>query len=189
MFKYMESIPLNKTIRPQSIHQEMKKLRIYYDVLDHFNINKKNEKEFVHMIYKFEQVPKTLEWHDILKFSLKYQDDDLLTYIKNNTNETHAILLNSLNSHGSVDFMINGLSVKMNTNFIIIEFENKDKLYFKINKTNTIRYLGGYVDRKRKKGNLAFKNKNDFMIFVDNYKTCQKYKPHEFTELKHLLTF
>lgn len=61
--------------------------------------------------------------------------------------------MQSLLKHRAHDFVYDGLKIKMNTQIIIIEYENGDKMYYKLTQINTIRYLGGFIERKKNRAN------------------------------------
>ena len=75
----------------------------------------------------------------------------------------------------------------MNTSIVIIEYENGDKMYYKLTEINTIRYLVGFIERKKNKGKLTFKRASDFEIFIKNYKLNYKLDNKRFNEILSIL--
>jgi hypothetical protein len=103
------------------------------------------------------------------------------------TAEKHEKLMQSLLKHRAHDFVYDGLKIKMNTAIIIIEYENGDKMYYKLTEINTIRYLGGFIERKKNRGKLTFKRASDFEIFISNYKLNYKLDNKRFNEILSIL--
>lgn len=135
--------------------------------------------------------PKSLRYEDLVKLSEKtynvVENKELNSYLEMTSPEKHEKLMQSLSKHRSHDFVHDGLRIKMNTQIIIIEYENGDKMYYKLTQINTIRYLGGFIERKKNRGKLTFKRASDFEIFIQNYKLNYKLDNKRFNEILSIL--
>lgn len=143
------------------------------------------------MITSHTMSPKSLRYEDLVKLSDKtynvVDNKELRKYLDMTTLEKHEKLMQSLLKHRSHDFVYDGLKIKMNTSIVIIEYENGDKMYYKLTEINTIRYLGGFIERKKNKGKLTFKRASDFEIFIKNYKLNYKLDNKRFNEILSIL--
>jgi hypothetical protein len=135
--------------------------------------------------------PKSLRYEDLVKLSEKtyniVDNRELKKYLDMTPPEKHEKLMQSLLKHRAHDFVYDGLKIKMNTQIIIIEYENGDKMYYKLTQINTIRYLGGFIERKKNRGKLTFKRASDFEIFIQNYKLNYKLDNKRFNEILSIL--
>lgn len=168
-----------------------KSLLTYFEILKIFDINFKAEWSFMKMITSHPTSPKSLRYEDLSKLaeksSIPLRQSQLEKYMEMTTSEKHTKLMNSLLKHRSDHFQHKGLDIKMNTEIVIIQYENGDKLYFKITQINTIRYLGGFIERKKNRGKLTFKRATDFQIFLYNYKINYKLDNKKFNEVLSIL--
>lgn len=172
-------------------YRRNKSLLTYFEVLKLFGIDLKPEWSFMKMITSHGMSPKSLHYDDLLKLAKKSKgvinDRELTKYLEKTSAEKHEKLMQSVLKHRNHDFMHNGLKIKMNTQIVIIEYENGDKMYYKLTEINTIRYLGGFIERKKNKGKLTFKRASDFEIFIQNYKLNYKLDNKKFSEILSIL--
>lgn len=172
-------------------YRRNKSLLTYFEVLKIFGINMKAEWSFMKMITSHTMSPKSLRYDDLVKLSDKTyslaDNRELRKYLDMTTPEKHEKLMQSLLKHRAHDFVYDGLKIKMNTAIVIIEYENGDKMYYKLTEINTIRYLGGFIERKKNRGKLTFKRASDFEIFISNYKLNYKLDNKRFNEILSIL--
>lgn len=172
-------------------YRKNKSFLTYYEVLKLFGINMKAEWSFMKMITSHPTSPKSLRYDDLVKLAEKtysiIDNKELRRYLDMTSPERHEKLMESVLKHRSHDFVHNGLKIKMNTAIVIIEYENGDKMYYKLTEINTIRYLGGFIERKKNRGKLTFKRASDFEIFISNYKLNYKLDNKRFNEILSIL--
>ena len=174
-------------VKEKSSIRQLKGLSIYFQILNHFKLDVTGEVEFLQGFHSIIKKPKSLEWFQLIKHSSCSTGEWLNFYIENNNEESHKQLLKRLFDLDVTCFDIANYKVKMNKSIIIVYFENRDKLYFKITEKETVRYLGGFIDNKKYRGHLTVNNSRDFDIFLNNYKINHKCKNHEFKEILTLL--
>lgn len=172
-------------------YRRNKGLLTYFEVLKLFGKDMPAEWSFMKMITSHTMSPKSLRYEDLVKLSNKtynvHDNKELKKYLDMTSPEKHEKLLKSLVEHRSHDFVHDGLRIKMNNQIIIIEYENGDKMYYKLTEINTIRYLGGFIERKKNRGKLTFKRASDFEIFIQNYKLNYKLDNKRFNEILSIL--
>ncbi len=161
----------------------IKGLQTYYSILRHIESPFIIEEKFILMINKLKIKPKDFYYETLLKI----ENEQFKKYMSKTSSEKYKRIINGIENNNSIIKEFNNKLYKLTKNILIIEFENKDKLYFKITEKESIRFLAAIIEKKKVKGNLVLKNVSELEIFVFNYKLNCKYDTKGFKEVIDIL--